>query len=71
MNSVMSNAAAPDLPRRALAEKAAARPDDIWLSVGTSGYVGNAGLSVSATAASPSVVENPNGIANQASPPKM
>jgi hypothetical protein len=69
MNNTISNATAPPLPISVSAANAAARPDDICPEVGTSGYVGKRGLSVSAAAASPNVVEKPKGIANHARPP--
>lgn len=68
MNSTISNATAPPLPSRVLAEKAAASPEEICAEVGTFGYVGKFGLSVNATAESPKVVAKPNGIAHQARP---
>jgi len=71
MKSVMRRATAPLLPKRVLAANAEARPAEIWLEEGGFGYVGKEGLSVNATAAKPSVVANPKGMANHARPPRM
>jgi hypothetical protein len=60
--SERSSATAPWVPRRALAERAEARPAEMSLSEGRFGYVGNWGWSARATAARPSVVAKPNGI---------
>jgi hypothetical protein len=57
-----SKATAPCVPRRALAERADARPAEMSLSEGKFGYVGNCGWSARATAARPNVVAKPNGI---------
>jgi hypothetical protein len=71
MKSVMSKAMAPFFPKSAAAPNAAERPEETCELVMLFGYVGNAGLSVKATAARPSVVAKPKGMANQAKPPRM
>jgi hypothetical protein len=64
----MRSATAPPFPSNILAEYAAASHAEIFAVVGALGYVGKRGLSVRATAGSPSVVVKPNGMANQARP---
>ena len=59
-NRTMSNAAAPDFPRRAAAAADAGRPAETSAGVSLS----IAGSLRSATAARPRVVENMNGIAS-------
>ena len=64
-NSNTSMIAAPDLPSRAAAAEGAGNPAETSAAL----KVGIAGSPFKATAASPRVVANVNGIANHANPP--
>ena len=71
MKRVRRSAMAPGFPRRATAAKGAESPEDTCDEVMLFGKVGYAELEVRATAASPKVVANPKGMANQAIPPMI
>ena len=68
MNNTIRRATAPPFPRRAVAAEDAASPEVTCDCDSAAGYVGKDGWSVNATAAKPSVVAKPKGMANQASP---
>ena len=71
MNRTINKATAPPVSSKAVAAKGADKPAETWAWVMLFGKVGKVGEYVRATAASPRVVANPNGIAYQARPPRI
>lgn len=68
MKSTIRSATAPLFPKSAVAAEEDASPEVTCDCDKGFGYVGKEGWSVKATAVNPSVVANPKGMANHASP---